>query len=152
MVTASASTPITATAINQVSHSPPLKPNKRPSRQMCADMTLTPWPPTASPRDTLGSTTLFWRPELRGHPPPGQEYTRIAYLSVSYVTGRMDSAFSAFGRGPRIKAEPSFPAALGLQGQHAVDHGTGKPEVVLGIRKPCQLGFRQMPGNLRILG
>src|SRR5262245_28764664 len=42
MVTARATTPITATAINQVSHSTPSKPNNRPSRQMCADMTPLP--------------------------------------------------------------------------------------------------------------
>src|SRR6266849_6402384 len=92
MVTASASTPITATATNQVSHSTPSKPNNRPSRQMCADMTPLPGLQTASPGDTLGSTTLVLAP---GTPRPSaagcKQYTRAVWRSVSYVTGSTDS-------------------------------------------------------------
>src|SRR5438270_14060981 len=70
MVTASASTPMTATAINQVSHSTPSKPNNRPSRQKCANMTLLPGLQPLHQGILWEAQPLFWRPELRGHPPP----------------------------------------------------------------------------------
>src|SRR5437763_11930137 len=85
IVTARASTPITATATNQVSHSTPSKPNNRPSRQICADMTRS---LASKPlhQGYSGKHVLVRRSELRGHPPPISHTPEGIQLGVSYVT------------------------------------------------------------------